>query len=408
MTHPPAAARGGVLYLTYDGLLEPLGQSQVLAYQERLAREFDLQIVSFEKAADWRDGPAREAIRARVRAAGIGWHPRRYHKRPSALATGWDVDVGIATGLWLIRRHGLRVIHARSYVPAAMALALKRLTGARFLFDMRGLWADERVDGGLWAPESRIYRLAKRLERRFLRDADRIVSLTRSGVEALESLPGLAGRLPPISVIPTCTDLDRFRPPAAPREGFVVGYVGSAGTWYAFDTAVACFAELRRLRPEARLLVLNRNEHAYVRERLRAGGVPLDRVEIRAVPHREVPEQIARMRTGLFFYKPTFSRRATSPTRLGEFLGCGVPCLGNHGVGDVAELLEGERVGVALRSLDPDAVRTGVARFLALLDEPDLERRCVETARRHLSLEEGVARYRELYRSLTGGASCGS
>ena len=31
-----------------------------------------------------------------------------------------------------------------------MALPAKRMTGAKLLFDMRGFWADERVDGGLW------------------------------------------------------------------------------------------------------------------------------------------------------------------------------------------------------------------------------------------------------------------
>ena len=37
-----------ILYITYDGLLEPLGQSQVLAYQERLAEDFDIFLLSFE------------------------------------------------------------------------------------------------------------------------------------------------------------------------------------------------------------------------------------------------------------------------------------------------------------------------------------------------------------------------
>ena len=45
----------GVLYITYDGMLEPLGQSQILAYQEHLAKGRSIHILSFEKSKDWRE-----------------------------------------------------------------------------------------------------------------------------------------------------------------------------------------------------------------------------------------------------------------------------------------------------------------------------------------------------------------
>src|SRR5690606_13582128 len=115
----------GLLYLAYDGMLEPLGQSQVLAYLERLATDHRVHLLSFEKPEDWADAAARARLRARMDAAGIRWHPRRYHRRPSALATSWDIGVGTLSGIWLVLRHHLRIVHARSYVAAVMALALK-------------------------------------------------------------------------------------------------------------------------------------------------------------------------------------------------------------------------------------------------------------------------------------------
>ena len=59
-----------LLYLAYDGMLEPLGQSQVLAYLERLAAERPIHLLSFEKAEDWRDVASRQALSARIDAAG--------------------------------------------------------------------------------------------------------------------------------------------------------------------------------------------------------------------------------------------------------------------------------------------------------------------------------------------------
>ena len=312
----------GILYISYDGMLEPLGQSQVIAYLERLAGNRRIHLLSFEKSQDWGDIQRRRRVRGRLQAAGIYWHPRRYHKSPSSLATAWDIVIGTLSALWLVLRHRLRIVHARSYVPGMMALVSKHLTGAKFLFDMRGFWVDERVDGGLWSSNGRLYRFAKWAERRCLLGADYVVSLTRAGVREMQGFDYLQARMPPTEVIPTCADLERFRPVDGQRsEHFTLGYVGSAGTWYLFDAAVACFRELRRLQPGARWLLLNRGEHDYIRERLLAGGVPLEAVELRDADHSEVPAQMARMHAGIFFIKPVFSKQASAPTKLGEFLG---------------------------------------------------------------------------------------
>ena len=395
-----------VLYISYDGMLEPLGQSQVLAYLERLVAGHRIYLLSFEKAEDWADVARRDAIAMRIHAAGIDWHPRRYHKRPSALATAYDITIGTMAALWLVVRHRVRIVHARSYVAAVMAWVVKMLTGARFLFDMRGFWADERVDGGLWPREARLYRVAKWFERRFLLSADHVVSLTHAAVREMERFPYLQGHMPPVAVISTCADLARFSPTAHPpsaTQSMVLGYVGSVGTWYLFDEVVAAFTSLRQMRPDARLLIVNRNEHAFIRERLAAAGVSMSTIELRAADHTEVPAQMARMTAGVFFIKPVFSKQASAPTKLGEFLGCGIPCLSNAGVGDMAEILEGERVGVAVRDFDTASLAAGIERLLALLAEPGIGARCVAAAQRHFSLDQGAEAYGRVYAAIEQG-----
>ena len=396
----------GVLYISYDGMLEPLGQSQVLAYLKRLAADRPIHLISFEKADDWANVAERERLARAILASGIVWHPLRYHKRPTAIATAWDIASGMRLGLWLVLRHRLRIVHARSYVSSVMALTIKRITGVKYLFDMRGFWADERIDGNLWPRTGRMYRVAKGFERRFLLAADHVVSLTHAAVTEMQRFPYLQGRMPPVTVIPTCADLARFKP--LPREhassGFVLGYVGSAGTWYLFDAVAACFAQLLRLRPDASFLIVNKGEHAYIRERLAAAGIPADAIELRAASHAEVPKQIARMDAGIFFIRQVFSKQASAPTKLAEFLGCGVPCLGNAGVGDMAEVLEGERVGVALKSFDEAALTNGLQALLQLAADPATVSRCVAAAQKHFSLDEGVRRYAAVYGQLGGTA----
>lgn len=392
----------GVLYVSYDGMLEPLGQSQVIAYLERLAGERCIHLLSFEKREDWADPDRRERCGSRLRAAGIHWHPRRYHKRPSALATAWDIGIGTISALWLVLRHRLRIVHARSYVAAVIALAIKQLTGVRFVFDMRGFWADERVDGVLWPRDGRMYRVAKWFERKFLLQADHVVSLTHAAVAEMEVFDYLQGRMPPVTVIPTCADLSRFVQIESARDPrhFTMGYVGSAGTWYLFDATVAAFRHLKDLRPDARLLIVNRGEHALIRGKLKAGGVDPADFELREADPVEIPGLMARMDATTFFIKPVFSKQASAPTKLGEFLGCGIPCLANAGVGDMAGILREDRVGVAVDSMDEASLRQGVEALLLLCAESGVRARCVESAQRRFSLEEGVRRYAAIYRSL--------
>ena len=392
----------GVLYISYDGMLEPLGQSQVLAYLKRLAADRPIHLISFEKAGDWANVSERERLAHDIASSGIVWHPLRYHKRPTALATAWDIACGLGFGLWLVLRHRLRIVHARSYVPSVMALPIKRLTGIKYLFDMRGFWADEKLDGG-WPHDGRMYQLAKGFERRFLLAADHVVSLTHAAVTEMQRFSYLQGQMPPVTVIPTCADLARFKPMPHEREGagLVIGYVGSVGR-YMFDEVAACFAVLLRMRPDTHFLIVNRGEHAYIRERLSAAGVHALAVELISATHADMPRQIARMDASIYFTKPVFSKQAMAPTKLAELLGCGVPCLGNAGVGDMAEVLEGERVGVALRAFDEDSLAAGLAQLLALAADPSTAARCVAAAQKHFSLDEGVRRYAAVYRDLLG------
>ena len=394
----------GVLYIIYGGMLEPLGQSQVLAYQEHLSRAREIHILSFEKKQDWHRIKERTIVEERMFDAGIQWHPRRYHKNYSALATAYDILVGIISGLWLVCRYRLCVVHARSYVPSVMALVLKYLTGSKFIFDMRGFWADERVDGGLWPKGGRLYRVAKWFEQKFLLNADYVVSLTHAAIAEIESFAYLEGKVPPIAMIPTCVDVEQFLPEnSRPPGEFILGYVGSVGTWYLFEHVVEAFIVLLSLIPEASLLVINRGEHEYIVKELGRRGVPPDRYQVKSASHAAVPAEMKRMHAGIFFIKPLYSKKASAPTKLGEFLACGIPCLSNSGVGDMAEILTKNNVGIALDGFTNTEIRKGIVEILALTSDGSSAERCRKTAKCHFSLEQGVKSYATIYNKLAIG-----
>ena len=395
-----------ILYISYDGLLEPLGQSQVLAYLKKLAQKHRVYLISFEKPQAWRDKGLCGRLQKVVKETGISWYVLRYHKNPSAPATGYDIFQGILLATWIVLRHHVEIVHARSYVASVVALCLKKAFGVKFVFDMRGFWADERVDAGLWAQSGELYRIAKWFELKFLLAADWVVSLTHAGVAEMRKFPYLQGRMPRFEVIPTCADLELFCPhdektTETDDGSFTLGWVGAVKGWYLFDEALLFFRVLREKIPKARLCILNRENHPYILDRLSAHDISPELVEIKSVEHGVVPDEMAHMDVGMFFIMPVFSKRASAPTKLGEFLGCGVPCLANDGIGDMTQILESENVGVVIRDFDDESREEALKALLLLGSDPSVRQRCVGAAGKHFSLDEGVAAYDRIYKELT-------
>lgn len=390
-----------VLYLSYTGLMEPLGKSQVYPYLRELSTDYDISLVTFENPADLKDQDRFERMRADVESHDIDWRPLKYHNRPSLPATIWDISTGIKISRQLIREHGIDIVHARSYIPSVIALACKWRFDTSFVFDMRGFWADERVEGGIWNEGDFIYRVAKWLERRFIKHADVVISLTDAGIEAMKEF-SYVDKDVRFEQIPTCTDLNSFCLPDGQSDGrpFTLGYVGSVGTWYKFDDVLECFQILQDAKPDSRLYILNKGQHDYINERLNEYGIPDENVFVESVEHEEISKRIQKMDAGIFFYKQTFSKKGTSPTKMGEFLASGVPCMSNAGVGDVKSLLTENSVGVVLDNFTIEEKRRSVEELVDLAMSPEIGQRCRHFAEEYYSLSAGVREYSNIYNSL--------
>jgi len=391
-----------VLCVSYNGLMEPLGQSQFLAYQEIVAENRKVVLMTFEKREDWNNSIEKETIQKRVHKTNIVWKALRYHKRLSVLATAYDVLCGIIVGSLLLRRHKARTVYARSFIPAVIGLVLKRIWGTPLVFDTRGFWVDERVDGGIWPEHGVLFKLGKRIERLILSNADYVVAQTKAAINEMKTFSYLRDKAPLFVHINNCADLDLFRADNRARTGrpFTLGYVGSVGVWYRFDDALRSFLVLKDRIPDARMHIVNRGGHDYIKQRLAEFGIDEKSIILESANHAGVARAMREMDAGVFFIKQAYSKIASAPTKLGEFLGCGVPCLGNTQVGDMASILEGDRVGIALSRFDDADIEAGVDRLVALAREPDIALRCRKSAERHFSLLDGANAYERIYSEL--------
>jgi len=404
-----------VLFISYDGMTDPLGQSQVLPYLGGLsAAGYSITLISCEKPERYEEN--RETIEGICAQKGIQWMPVSYHSKPPVISTLQDIRTIYRLAVKLHRANPFEIVHCRSYISALVGQRLKKKLGIRFLFDMRGFWADERVDGGLWNLQSpvfgRIYKYFKKKEIEFLEQADHIVSLTHDAKAEMNSWKLNRTEGLPITVIPCCVDTQLFDPQkinAADKQKLkqqlglkpdepVMGYVGSIGTWYMLSEMLEVFKTFRTMQPKARMLFVTTEKADAFTSALAQTGLTLEELIIIPAKRAEVPLFLSIMDYSLFFIKPAFSKKASSPTKQGEIMAMGKPVICNTGVGDTDKVVTRYQSGTLVPEFKDSSYNKALETLLATNFNPEQIR---AGALEYYGLEAGIASYKKIYDDLT-------
>jgi glycosyltransferase involved in cell wall biosynthesis len=410
-------SKTNILFISLDGLTDPLGQAQILPYLEGLSSlGYQIHILSAEKQQPYELNE--EAIRTRCVKAGIEWHHVSYIYSPPMIGPLMTYFKLSRKSRLLLKTRPFDVIHARSYLPAMIGLSLKARFKTKLLFDMRGLWADEKIDGNIWRLSNPVhfflFKFLKYKERILLNRADAIVSLTEKAVDFLKSRFQGSSVPPQISVIPCCTDLSLFdynRFPETMRmavrrelkirpEDFVLCYSGSLSTWYLPAEMMQVYKRLLLVKPDAHFLILTKEAEKPILELAEQLDIPLNRIIIRNVNRPDVPLLLSVSDLGICFIKPAFSKMASSPVKLGEMLGTGLAVICNHGIGDTDNQITLTDAGVICKGYSNEHYDQAIQKAITLMltKNKDHFRQCAKVL---FDLQMGIGKYDSLYRNLT-------
>lgn len=390
-----------ILYISYDGIFDPVGQSQILPYLLGLEKKgINIFLISFEKIIRFNTEP-HSPISENIE--GIHWSPLIYHKKPAIPATLFDIFCGFLKGLILIRKNKIRIIQARGYIAGIIAWLIKIFNKINFIFDMRGFWPEEKIDAGVWKKRSALYRLIKYIERLLIQGADEIIVLTESASKIIMQKYGLAN----ITVIPCCVDLGLFsrNTNIASDSSFLnsctVTYLGSVGTFYDFEEAVRFFSVFKKRFPKAFFLILSGSEKKYILGILDKHGIPQLNYKIASVSHEEVPSFLQQSSLSLIFYRRFLSAAGCCPIKFAESLACGVPVIINTGIGDCDRIVNQERIGIILKGQSPEFYEQATYEAEHILgNKNEIRERCRNAARKYFSLQDGINKYFNIYSRL--------
>lgn len=393
-------------------MTDPLGQSQVLPYICGLAAEgFSFSLISCEKKERYEQN--KNEIADICQNNNIKWHPLQYHKKPPILSTVYDVYQMQKLAVKLYHQSKFDIVHSRGYISAIVGLYLQKKFGVKFIFDMRGLWANEKVDAGAWNIKNPLYKMVfnyfKHKEKEFFLKADQTVSLTAAGKKEIQSWDYMKGKQDNITVIPCCVDTALFdintTDPAKivswknklkiDNSDFVVSYLGSIGTWYMLPEMLDFFKVVVDSKPTAKLLFITHDEHEKIKTEAAKRGLS-DKIIIQSAKRNEVPELLALSHLSLFFIRPTYSKISSSPTKQGEIMAMGIPVICNSGVGDTDTIVKTYHAGFAVSAFDEDSYKKTLHQFF----ENNIEKEALRTgAIEYFSLKNGVKRYLHVYQN---------
>lgn len=396
-----------VLYLTYDGITDPLGRSQILPYLLKLSSKNQFFIVSLEKPG-YEESAAR--LEEEMQQHGIQWFPLSFRSTLRGISTFSNIKRMRKMARYVVKNHQPDLIHCRSYLPTLIALKIRKKSGIPFVFDMRGFWIDERVEGGLWNPQNplykKTYRYLKKKEKHFFSRSGYNIALTHAARDEVRKWK-TGDTISPFEIIPTAVDTDLFDPGGINRDSireklglgkdaFILTYIGSLGTRYELTPMLRFFRLLMESRPDSYFVFLTRYSKARILNEASRQQIDLARIKIWSAERENVRYFISASDFGIVFVRKGFSLKASFPTKVGEFLSMGIPVLTND-MGDLKEIFEGGDLGYVIdRFKDPD-----YKKIIGRIEKNNFDPGKIRSyTLENLSLQKLAVKYEQVYQQL--------
>ena len=395
-------------------MTDPLGQSQVLPYLSGLSKlGYQISVLSCDKPDIYVQH--KNKIEEICRANYIKWVSVPYKNSPPIISALANIQNLTKTSHRLHLKENFDLVHCRSYQPMFAGISLKKKYGVKLLFDIRGFWPDERVDGGLWNLKKLhwkfVYRYFKGKEKEFFKQADYVISLTENAKNEILDWK-LTDKQIPIDVIPCCADLNLFNYETISKEDkkqllqslllsesdYIVTYLGSLGTFYGIEDMLQLFKRLQLKIENAKFLIITASDPEIVWKAADKLGISKEAIRVTRSERNKVPLHLSLSKFSLVFYKENFSRKACSPTKIGELLGLGVPFICSTNIGDTSLIAKQTNAGVTILEFSQKAYDKAIDEVFELSKQDKSTIR--NGAFKYFDLKDGISKYSQVYSKL--------
>ena len=354
-----------IIIYFYNRLFDPVIQSNFWLYIQELLG--DPQNPYFFHVVTYEDNeapltPAQQDLVRRWKAQGVGWTALEWHRGASLSKKLQDLLAGFLAVLKL-RMQGYRYITSLNSVAGAFAYLYSLVLGLRLYMYQYEPHSEYAIDNGIWAKESRQFKITNFLERKSAHFASVISSGTRFMEQRLTKDWKVSGKF---FKIPSVANSDKFKFDPLVREEmrkslgiedrWVLLYPGKFGDLYYKEEFAHMFRWLLDLEPKLFLLIVTPHTDEEVHNLLAVANIPREAYCVCHSGYDEIQRYYFAADFGIISVPPGPSKKFISNIKVGEYLCAGLPYLVTRGVSEDYIYAEEQNVGVVVDDFVEDEV----------------------------------------------------
>lgn len=317
-----------ILYFSYDSVNDPIVKSQVLPILEYFKKKRKIFLLSFEIS--------------KTKKINKNHHILKYKNFLSFKIIVFLYSIFFMYKL--CKKNNIKIVITRSYVPQIITVLLKYFSDIKIIFDIRGFWFDEKKDFNSINLLS--YYILKKIERFLFKKADRILTLSKISKNYISKKFGI--KTSKIRNVTTFTNLEKIKFLKKKKSNKIrLAYIGGLKNSYDFLNTIKFLKRLNNLSKNWHMTIFNIGQYEFFESVIK--NYPELKKKIKYtnfLNNKNLSTILRNFDIGIYFIHTNFSKIASCPTKLGEFLASGTPVLTNPLIGDSENLIKKNKCGL--------------------------------------------------------------
>ena len=372
------------IYITYDGICEPISESQILPLINSLSKNRKIILISLERKVK------KKILNIVKNNKNILWFKYNYFSNKLVFLNFIILAYLNIKIFYLLKKHKIKIIHLRSLIPYISIMIPSLFYKVNIIYDMRGFWIQEKIDRYNWNKNSIVVKTLKKIEIHLLKKSKKIICLTENSIKILSSKYNL--NINKFTKIPTTVDLNLFKKNQNIKNKLTnFCYLGTTKYAYDFNLLIKFFIKLKTNNISYNLFIISKDKiNTNILK-----NIGEDNYKILDLEREDVIKKLNSIDFGIFFLKNNKSVAASYPTKIGEFMSMGIPIICNKFNTDFEKIFDKKNCFI---NYEQDSnILNVIDAIKSYKDNHKISSECISFAKEELNLENSNIKYKIIY-----------
>lgn len=374
--------------LIYNSFNDPLFQNIMYQYMRSIHKSlgWTFHLITFEQCQYSLTDQEKSVTQKHLSEDNIKWYPKTHHTGKFLLIKKLYDFISVFFILLKLRLSGVQVIWSFANVAASISWVYSKLLGFKTIIYSYEPHSAFMAELGLWSTKSLKYKLLNFLEEKAGQDSDFILTGTKYMVNELQK----KGSRSTIYRAPTSVDENDFvyrkdgRNIINTRHNLhntdkIILYIGKFGDLYYTWQIPLLFKLIHDNITDTKFIVISPNPYNEIEGYFNHANFDIRKIiYLTKIPYDEIKNYISASNMGVSAVPPTPSQKYRSPTKVAEYLLCGLPYITCKGVSEDDIIAQEYGVGVVLEDFTEKSILTAIPQITSFLElkKPEISQNC--------------------------------